>query len=318
MNKRLALLPLCAALLCFSACSDDSAAERERRERADSLFAEAMAAESRGDVSGAETLYRQLLLRDAGMASAHLNLAILQHDLRKEYIDAIHHYRAYLDLQPESEKAAIVQERITAARGLLATQLASDIIARDHRALTAECDGLRAEIAALERTVSGLKTDLAGKDDVITDLKAKISRQNTLLDALKATEAETKANYEAELAAAKKAAEAVRARQEEEAADAEIAAIRADALRMIQEEDGGQSKINAATKAAAEGRSDETNLSAAPTSGKKYTVRPGDTLSQLAREAYGRAADWTRIRDANRSATNPDGRLRAGDTIFIP
>lgn len=318
MKKQLVLIPLCAALLSFSACSDDSAAERERRERADTLFAEAMAAESRGDAVSAETLYRQLLLRDATMASAHLNLAILQHDITKDYIEAVHHYRAYLELQPESEKAGIVKERLTAARSLLATQLATEIVSREHRALTAEADGLRAEIADLTRTVKGLKNDLAGKDDVIDDLKAKVSRLETLLNALKETEAETKANYEAELAAAKKAAEAARARQEEEAADEEIAAIRADALRMIEEEDGGQSEINAATKAATEGVEDDPGLSAAPTSGKKYVVRPGDTLSRLAREAYGKAAEWTRIRDANRSTTNPDGRLRAGDTIFIP
>lgn len=318
MNKPLALIPLCAALLCFSACSDDSVAERERRERSDTLFAEAMAAESRGDTAGAETLYRQLLARNPAMASAHLNLAIIQHDLKKDYIEAIHHYRAYLDLQPASEKASIVNDRIFSARGLLATQLAAEIVARDHRTLTAECDELRAQIAALERTVSTHKHTLTEKESVIADLKAKIARQQTIIDAMRASESETKANLEAELAAARRAAEKVKLRQEEEAADEEIAAIRADALRMIEEEDGGQSKINEATREATRGLTDEENLTASPTPGRKYTVRPGDTLSQLAREAYGKAADWTRIRDANRSTTNPDGRLRAGDTIYIP
>lgn len=318
MNKRLILIPLCAALLCFSACDGESAAERERRERSDTLFAEAMAAEARGDTAGAEALYRQLLKRDAGMASAHLNLAILQHDLKKDYIEAIHHYQAYLDLQPESEKAAIVKDRITTARGLLAAQLAAEIVARDHRTLTAECDELRAQITALERTASELKGQLAKKDTVIADLESKISRLQTLIDAMRETEAETKASHEAELAAARRTADRLRARQEEDAADEEIAAIRADALRMIEEEDGGQAEINAATKKATEGLTDEENLPAAPTPGKPYTVRPGDTLSQLAREAYGRAGDWTRIRDANRSSTNPDGRLRAGETIYIP
>lgn len=318
MKKQLALIPLCAALLCFSACDGDSAAERERRERSDTLFAEAMSAESRGDVAGAETLYRQLLSRDATMASAHLNLAILLHDVKKDYIEAIHHYQAYLDLQPTSEKAGIVKERIVAARGLLAAQLASEIIARDHRDLTAEREELRAQIAALERNAGNLKNTLAEKEAVIVDLTAKISRLETMLNALRVTEAENKATYEAELEAARKAIEKAKLNQEDEAADEEIAAIRADALRMIEEEDGGQSEINAATKKATEGVKDEQGLTASPTPGKRYVVRPGDTLSQLAREAYGKAADWVRIRDANRSTTNPDGRLRAGETILIP
>lgn len=318
MKKQLVLIPLCAALLCFSACDGESAAERERRERSDTLFAEAMSAESRGDTAGAEALYRQLLSRDAGMASAHLNLAILLHDLKKDYIEAIHHYQAYLDLQPTSEKSGIVKERIVAARGLLAAQLASEIIARDHRELTAEREELRSQIAALERNAGDLKGELNKKDAEIVDLKAKVSRLETMLNALRATEAENKANYEAELEAARRAAEKARLHMEDEAADEEIAAIRADALRMIEEEDGGQAEINAATKKATEGVKDEQGLSAMPTPGKRYTVRPGDTLSQLAREAYGKAGEWTRIRDANRSTTNPDGRLRAGETIYIP
>lgn len=318
MKKQLVLIPLCAALLCFSACSDDSAAERERLERSDTLFAEAMSAESRGDAAGAEMLYRQILTRNAEMASAHLNLATLLHDVRKDYIGAIHHYRTYLNLQPTSEKAGIVEERITAARGLLSVQLAAETIARDHRELTADRDGLRAQITVLERNIADLKNALSKKDDEIKDLKATISRLETMLNALRETEAENKANYEAELNAARRAVEETKLRIEDEAADEEIAAVRADILRMIEEKDGGQSLINETTKIVTEGVDDEKGLAATPTSGKSYVVRPGDTLSQISREAYGKAADWTRIRDANRSTTNPDGRLRAGDTIFIP
>lgn len=319
--RRLVAMMLCAAALAGAGCDDDGVSERERSERSDALFAEAMAAEGRGDVAGAETLYRRLLTQNGAMASAHLNLAILQHDARKNYVEAIHHYQAYLDLQPESEKAGMVRERLAAARGLLATQLAADVVAREQRALEAERDSLKAQIRALEGSAADARRLAETKDKEIEALKSRIDGLQKLVDALKTSESETRTSLEAEVAAAREAAakaEAEAKEATEPGSAAEIAAIRALSKQMLEEPDGGQAAINAATRKAVEGAVDAAPLSATPVPGKRYTVRPGDTLSRLAREAYGNAADWVRIRDANRSVTNPDGRLRAGDVIVIP
>lgn len=317
MRKTLFLLT-CAATIVFLGCDRESAAERERAERSNALFAEAMAAESKGDPAGAEQLYRQLLLQDNQMASAHLNLAILLQDTRKDYLEAAHHYQAYLDLEPNSEKAPMVRDRLTSAKGLLASQLAADIVAREQRVLAAERDGLKAQIAALERTGSELRGTIAEKEKAIAELQVQVTQLRKLVDSMKSAEAEAKVSYEAEIAAARKAVEEAKAATEAGADRALIDAVREDAKRMIEEPDGGQAAINAATRAAAEGVQDEPPLTATPTPGKRYVVRPGDTLSRLSREAYGNAAGWAKIRDANRSSTNPDGRLRAGETILIP
>ncbi len=317
MRKTLFLLT-CAAAIAFLGCDRESVADRERAERSNALFAEAMAAESKGDTAGAAQLYRQLLLRDNAMASAHLNLAILLQDVRKDYLEAAHHYQAYLDLEPSSEKAAMVRDRLTSVKGLLATQLAADIVAREQRALASERDGLKAQIAALERTGEELRAAVAAKEKDIAGLQGQVAQLRKLVDAMKSAEAEAKVSHEAELAAARKAAEEAKAQPEPGAGSALIDAVRADAKRMIEEPDGGQAAQNAATRAAVEGVADEPPLAASPTPGKRYTVRPGDTLSRLSREAYGNAAGWAKIRDANRSTSNPDGRLRAGETILIP
>ncbi len=318
MMKKTVLLLTCAGALAFMGCDRQSAAERERVERSNALFAEAMAAESKGDTVGAEQLYRQLLLKDNAMASAHLNLAILLQDVRKDYLEAAHHYQAYLDLEPNSEKAAMVRDRLTSAKELLATQLASAIVAREQRALATERDNLKAQIAALERTGNTLRDEVEARDKTIAELKLQVAELRKLVDAMKTAAVEVNEAHEVELRDARALAEAARAQTADNAASETIDAIRADALRMIEEPDGGMSAVDEATRAAVGGVQDEEPLAAAPTPGMRYLVRPGDTFSRLAREAYGNAAMWDKIRDANRSTTNPDGRLRAGETILIP
>lgn len=315
--RAILLLMLGAAVM--AGCDRNQVAEQERRERADALFAEALAAEEQGNISAAEALYEQLLQRDASLALAHLNLAMLQHDSRKEYIEAIHHYRMYLALQPKSEKAPLVQERLAAARTLLAAQLAAERIAIESRAVAAERDELRTKLSAADKRVTEANKALDARTKEMEELKRQVARLTTLVETLKSSEEEAAKAHAAELAAARKAAEeAKKVGETEPKVDDEIAAVRADALRMINEADGGIQSQNDATRAAIAELEGEEAIAATPTPGKLYLVRPGDTLSKLSREAYGNAAGWTRIRDANRSTTNPDGRLRAGETVIIP
>lgn len=315
--RAILLLMLGAAVM--AGCDRNQVAEQERRERADALFAEALAAEEQGNISAAEALYEQLLQRDASLALAHLNLAMLQHDSRKEYIEAIHHYRMYLALQPKSEKAPLIQERLAAARTLLAAQLAAERIAIESRAVAAERDELRTKLSAADKRVAEANKALDARTKEMEELKRQVARLTMLIETLKSSEEEAAKAHAAELAAARKAAEeAKKVVEAEPSVDDEIAAVRADALRMIAEEDGGIQAQNAVTREAIAELKGEEAIAATPTPGKLYLVRPGDTLSKLSREAYGNAAGWTRIRDANRSTTNPDGRLRAGETVIIP
>lgn len=51
---------------------------------------------------------------------------------------------------------------------------------------------------------------------------------------------------------------------------------------------------------------------------KTYVVQPGDTLYRVAEKFYGTTTQWKKIRDANRTNIDPDGRIRAGQIIVIP
>jgi LysM repeat protein len=51
---------------------------------------------------------------------------------------------------------------------------------------------------------------------------------------------------------------------------------------------------------------------------RTYTVRPGDTLSEIAQRLYGNTADWTRIYNDNRSAIQNPNDIYVGEVLKIP
>ena len=51
---------------------------------------------------------------------------------------------------------------------------------------------------------------------------------------------------------------------------------------------------------------------------RTYVVQPGDTLFRVAEKFYGDSTQWKKIRDANRTRIDPDGRIRAGQIITVP
>jgi LysM repeat protein len=57
---------------------------------------------------------------------------------------------------------------------------------------------------------------------------------------------------------------------------------------------------------------------AAPHSHAHYTVRPGDTLSQIAHHEYGKAADWAAVWWANRHQISDPNLITAGQRLRLP
>ncbi len=53
-------------------------------------------------------------------------------------------------------------------------------------------------------------------------------------------------------------------------------------------------------------------------SGKTYKVQPGDSLSKIAKEFYGNAADYNKIFEANRDKLSDPDKIQAGQELVIP
>ncbi len=51
---------------------------------------------------------------------------------------------------------------------------------------------------------------------------------------------------------------------------------------------------------------------------RKYTVKPGDSLSAIAEQFYGKASEYNRIFEANRSLLKDPDHVRAGQELIIP
>lgn len=63
------------------------------------------------DLDGAMAIYRQLLRRDPGFATAHLQLGMAHQTLR-DPVAAAYHFRRYLDQRPDGPKAEIVEQML--------------------------------------------------------------------------------------------------------------------------------------------------------------------------------------------------------------
>ena len=60
------------------------------------------------------------------------------------------------------------------------------------------------------------------------------------------------------------------------------------------------------------------HLDAAHVAGRTYTVRPGDTLSGIARRFYGQAGAWPRLYQVNRAEIGGPGLIHAGQVLRVP
>ncbi len=53
-------------------------------------------------------------------------------------------------------------------------------------------------------------------------------------------------------------------------------------------------------------------------SGRRYTVRPGDSLSKISQEFYGSPSEYMKIFEANRNVLSDPNRIQPGQELVIP
>jgi nucleoid-associated protein YgaU len=64
--------------------------------------------------------------------------------------------------------------------------------------------------------------------------------------------------------------------------------------------------------------SGESTSAPAPSTGRTYTVKSGDSLSRIAKEHYGDASQWKRIYEANKSKIKNPDLIHPGQEFTIP
>lgn len=143
---------LCAAAF-VSGCGD--AGRLDSAELEVKKVGQALALVQAGQPDKAAELLGRVLESDPGLARVHLELAIILHEVDKDYVGALYHYRRYLLLRPESEKTNMIEERMRLARQMLA----AGVVGTD-KVSAARIEELEKENARIKSRINKLESDL--------------------------------------------------------------------------------------------------------------------------------------------------------------
>ncbi len=328
-----------ACVLAIGCDRAKSLSEIEAQERSTRLYTNAMDDYRAGRLEAAIKGFERVVLDEPKSYSAHFQLATLLHDVRKDYIGAIAHYRAYLALRPVSDKANVANDRIKLCETLLAADIVKkaavgpETIKKENQRLAAERDALAVKVRKLE-------VDLAAANKTIVGLKKDNESQHNLIAKLSADDSGAAPTTAKQALAELRAIEAEAARRRNKPTDAElldddsdtndrirgsadVAKLRAEAEREDKADAGNRyaratstNKIHAVAGGMfGEGRKKKAALPAHP---ETYTVQEGDTLYRISTRFYGSSAKWRAIRELNKATISTDGRLRAGQVIRLP
>lgn len=103
----------------FAGCRG-AVARLDQSELEDEAVAKALQLVQSGDPGAALELFEKALQKDPGLARVHLEIGILLHEVEKDYVGAIYHYRKYLELRPQAQKREMIENRIRIARQMFA------------------------------------------------------------------------------------------------------------------------------------------------------------------------------------------------------
>lgn len=327
MGSRQVLVGLALAITVLSGCQRADVAELDAHDRNNPIIRRAHDCEQIGDLDGAIRLYEQALLDYPKLASAHLNLALLLQDFRKDFMGAIYHYRQYEMLRPATEKKTLVQDRIRISQQLLVAQMLSSgdvAISREQQKLVAECERLNQRLSQAEGEKAALIDQKGKLEQQLADQKIEMDRLHRLVDRLQLPNTED-GNH----------SHSVLPRLEPSAAPAAQppppATMAPGTLLPLRVSEHGAAAATAASGHAAATpaiaarpaiAAPDAVAHAAPAAAtgsmRTYVVQPGDSVFRIAERVYGDSTEWKKVRDANVERIGPDNRLRAGQVLLIP
>jgi tetratricopeptide (TPR) repeat protein len=153
-------LALTAIIAGVSGCAKSVGALDAADER-DPLMERASRLDRSNDFEGAIETYQEALELNAGLVKAHLRLGLLYDDYENNYLRAIYHYQRYLELRPDSEKYAEIEELIRLARVNYATSIpeqASDAI-RELTRVRQQASQMEQDMAVAKRRIAALEVE---------------------------------------------------------------------------------------------------------------------------------------------------------------
>ena len=340
-------------VLASAGCGKSSVAVAEGKERNSALYRKALEAERAGDIKDAIRQYRNLLIEEPRAFSVHLQLATLLQDYEENYVAALYHYQQYLILRPESDKSTLAKDRIRISEQHLAPQILRKVgdsvegltqahLLKENDRLNRAIVQLQSDRATLietteraERERVAATNETARLRDILNRMRVAETVEKPPAAAPRRTEQDTRPAERPDarsLQALRDEAAALAAEGNRAAATAERTTrttAAEDVLRNAQQRVSGDTTARPPAPPPKEsenlttllrgGERTTTRREAAPAAEPRtHVVLPGDTLFRIAEKYYGDSTHWKKIRDANKTRIDPDGRIRAGQILVIP
>ena len=142
-------------LILMSGCTR-TVQELDETELRDPLVRRAHAKAREGDKEAALNCLSMAIKKTPRLAKAHLDIALLYDDYKKDYIRAIYHYQRYLELRPQTEKREMIEGRVHAARISFAESISDEL-----SGINEKYQALQQENIRLKKTVRRLRMNLA-------------------------------------------------------------------------------------------------------------------------------------------------------------
>ena len=330
------LLLACIAAAFLTGCDPSEPSAAERGDRASRHYAAAMAELQSGHVDAAIKGFEAVVRAEPGNGNAHFQLAALLEDVKKDYLGAIVHYRLYLTIRPQADKAAVAQDRLKGCETRYAAMLIEK--AGSENQFAAEFDKLRKEHGQCGKRAAKLSEELDDAKRKIASLEKEVAMKAKMLE-----RANSIADDKSVAAAPKRRLRPTDAEliEDESEGDRVLSSVDIKNLRAMLDEDERtavppkSADVTAAAGAEEAGRpplavTNKASSAANPFAKKRekkapgrlipetYTVEEGDTLMRISAKFYGTNHKWRDIREANKAIISPDGRVKTGQVIKLP
>ena len=307
----------------FAGCSRTDVAEEDARDRESPSMRRGMELEQVGNLDGAIHSYEETILNHPRLGIAHLHLAILLQEHRKDYIAAIYHYQQYNALRPDAEKQDMIKERIRISEQLLATQLRADTTnGREQQRFLADNQRLNQRLSQIEGEKAALldATNLLAQQ--IADLKADNERLRRLVDRLQTSSSASDNTSNRERSLLPRLKELIMSESATASTTTSTPTVETPATAPTMTTATEVTTPDLTTPAPTTVITPATPPPATTTpvaTAHTYTVQAGDSLFRISERMYGDADHWKRIRDANKDHLGADGHtVHVGQVLVIP
>jgi tetratricopeptide (TPR) repeat protein len=283
-------------LLVFEGVGCRRVGRLDERERDNRIVLKAYELSNQGDYDAAIGLFTKALETYPRLSRPHLDIALLLHDRKREYVRAIYHYNRYMELRPRTEKKRMIVGRIEQAERAFVASLAAGgpTSGRSVSDLEKENDDLRERQVVLVERIEAFETELAAVRE-----EERVRYKATVVGETGVTAAPQLPTPPISIVD-----EPIPARSPVEAVVRPSNVSPSPRATALPVSPPAVSAPTVAVRPVAPARS--------------FTVRQGDSLSKIAFKVYGDATEWRKLQDANRATLGNSVNVKVGQVLVVP